>query len=174
MRSKRDIKIYNKTKKYLEKKHDSDIESKMKIIDNVLDIEDSESRLNYLYDLLCDYLDKEFKNKNICDFNCGICKKRKAMIDTGIKKDTYLNGCCYSYVHRENCVYLDNGICKTKNLGCKLFTCNYLKKMGYKYSLNNIYLSKYFFNFRQKYFIENSIKKSREEVIKGIMKRGRI
>lgn len=174
MRSKRDLKIYNKTKKYLEKKNDLDIESKMKIIDSILDIEDSNKRLDYLYDLICDYLDNEFRSKNICEFNCGICKKRQAMINEGIKKDTYLNGCCYSYVHEKNCIYLENGMCKTKNLGCKLFTCDYLKREGYKYKLKDIYLSKYFFNFRQKLFIENAIKKSKEEVIKGIKKRGRI
>ena len=98
MRSKRDIKIYNRTKKYLEKKKDSNIDSKMKLIDSVLDIEDKDKRLDYLYDLICDYLDNEFKEKNICGFNCGICKKRKAMIQEGIKKDKYINGCCYSYI----------------------------------------------------------------------------
>lgn len=174
MRSKRDVKIYNKTKHYLEKKNDPLIDSKMKIIDSILDIEDKNKRLDYLYDLICDYLDKEFRDKNICGFNCGICKKRQAMINEGIKKDTYLNGCCYSYIHKKNCIYLENGMCKTKNLGCKLFTCDYLKMQGYKYRLKDIYLARYFFNFRQKSFIENSIKISKEEVIKGIKKRGRI
>ena len=173
MKTKRNLKIYNKTKKYLEKINDLLIESKMKTIDSVLDIEDKNKRLDYLYDLVCDYLDKEFKDKNICGFNCGICKKRKAMIDKNIKKDTYVNGCCHSYLHNNDCVYLsDNKTCKTKNIGCKLFTCDYLKKQGYNYNLDDIYLTKYFFNIWQKYYIENATRKSKEEVIKGIKKRG--
>ena len=172
MRSKKDENIYNKTKKYLEEINDKDINSKMKIVDSILEIEDKEKRVNYIYDLLCDYLDKEFKDKNICDFNCGICKKRQEMIRQGVKKSTYVNGCCYSYLKNSNCKYLDNGTCTTRNLGCKLFTCDYLIRKGYKYKLKDIYLSKYFFNFRQKLYIENSTRISKEEVIKGIMKRG--
>ena len=171
---KKNKRVYEKTKKYLEKKHDKDIDSKLKEFESILEIKDKTERVERIYDLICDYLDKEFRDKNICGFNCGICKKRQEMINEGIKKDTYLNGCCYSYVHNKNCIYLENGMCKTKNLGCKLFTCDYLKMQGYKYKLKDIYLARYFFNFRQKSFIENSIKISKEEVIEGIKKRGRI
>ena len=175
MRSKRDMKIYNKTKHYLEKIKDNDIDNKLRTIDSVLDITDKESRLDYLYDLICDYLDNEFKNKNICDFNCGICKKRQEMIREGIKKDIYVNGCCYSYLNNKKCTYLsDDGKCQIKNIGCKLFTCDFLHKQGYNYKLNDIYLAKYFFNFWQKYYIENETRKPKEEIIKGIMKRGRV
>ena len=167
-----DEKIYNKTKIFLEKKNDPNIEDKLKAVEKVLDIKDKEKRLKYLYDLICDYLDKEFRNKNICGFKCDICVRRQDMIDRGIKKDTYKNGCCYSYMKHKDCIYLENGKCKTENIGCKLFTCHYLKKKGYKYKLNDIYLAKYFFNLRQKLYIENAIKMSREEVIKGILERG--
>ena len=172
-RSKKDEKIYLKTKSYLEKNNDKEIESKMKIIDSILDIENKEERLSYLYDLICDYLDKEFSVNNICDFNCGICKRRQAMIDAGIKKNTYQNGCCYSYMKERDCKYLSSdGKCQIKNIGCKLFTCHYLKKQGYKYKLNDIYLAKYFFNLRQKLYIENTIRVPKEEIIKGILERG--
>ena len=74
---------------------------------------------------------------------------------------------------KQNCMYLEeDGTCKTKNIGCKLFTCHYLKKKGYKYRLNDIYLAKYFFNLRQKFYIESAFRLSKEEVIKGILERG--
>ena len=168
----KDEKIYNKTKIYLEKKNDNDIDNKLKVISKGLEIKNKKERLNYVYDLICDYLDNEFKEKNICDFKCDICVRRQDMIDRGIKKDTYKNGCCYSYIKSKDCIYLENGKCKTKNIGCKLFTCHYLRKKGYKYKLNDIYLAKYFFNLRQKLYIENAIKLSKEEVIKGILERG--
>ena len=168
-----DEKIYTKTKKFLENNNDPKIEEKLKVIEKVLDIKDKEKRLDYLYDLICDYLDNEFKDKNICNFKCDICARRQDMIDRGIKKDTYKNGCCYSYLKKKDCIYLNkNGTCKTKNIGCKLFTCHYLKKKGYKYKLNDIYLAKYFFNFRQKLYIENAIKLPKSEVIKEILERG--
>ena len=122
-----DEKIYTKTKKFLEKKNDPKIEDKLKVIKKVLSIEDKEKRLDYLYDLICDYLDNEFKDKNICNFKCDICARRQDMIDRGIKKDTYKNGCCYSYIKKKDCIYLSKGKCKTKNIGCKLFTCHYLR-----------------------------------------------
>ena len=129
-----DEKIYTKTKKFLEKKNDPKIEDKLRVIKKVLSIEDDEKRLDYLYNLICDYLDNEFNSKNICDFKCDICVRRRNMIIRHIRKDTYKNGCCYSYMKRKNCIYLNkDGSCKIKNIGCKLFTCHYLKKKGYKY-----------------------------------------
>ena len=168
--SKRDEKIYQKTKTYLEKIKDSQIEEKVKIIDKVLDISDKEERYSYLYDLICGYLDNEFNKKNICGFNCGICKNRQDLIDRNIKKDTYENGCCYFYAKGKLCDNLDsNGRCKVKNIGCKLFTCSYLKKRGYKYRLNDIYLARYFFNYRQK---EDTLFVDKDVIINGILRRG--
>ena len=101
-RTKKDERIYNKTKAFLEKKNDSNIDEKMKIIDKVLDIEDKEERLSYLYDLICDYLDNEFREKGICDFKCDICIRRRALMEKK-KRDTYKNGCCYSYMKKRDC-----------------------------------------------------------------------
>ena len=156
--------IYKRTEDYLIKNHEKNINKKLKIVKKVLNKKDIEERYSYLYDLLCDYLDNEFKEKNICDFNCGICKKRKHLKEQNIKKSTYIN--------KKNCDHLNNnGSCNIKCLGCKLFTCNYLKKQGYKYRLKDIYLSKYFFNYWQRNFIEYTFRKPKEYVLKGILKR---
>ncbi len=170
--TKKEQKIYDKTQKYLEKINEKNIEQKMKIVESALKIKDIEKRYSYLYDLICDYLDQEFKEKNICDFCDGICKRRRDMIDRNIKKDTYENGCCYSYYKKESCKHLIPGKeCQIKNIGCKIFTCYYLKKNGYRYKLNNIYLSRYFFNSRQKFYMESTFFVDKDEIMKEIIKR---
>ncbi len=172
IRSRKDQSIYNKTKRYLEKMNEAGIEEKMKVIDQILEKEDGEERYSYLYDILCDYLDQEFRDKNICGFSNNICKKRCHMIENGKKKDTYDNGCCYSYLHKRDCEHLNVPYgCKIKNLGCKTFTCSYLKKQGIDYRLNRIYLSRYFFNSRQKFYIENIFFVDKDVIMEGIMKR---
>ena len=171
--NRKDKKIYEKTKEYLEKRNEEDIDKKMKTVEKVLKIEDYEKRIECLYDLICDYLDDKFKNNCICDFKNNICASRRDLM-TKKKKDTYINGCCHSYMRNKDCVNLGkDGRCKTRNIGCKLFTCSYLKKKGYKFKLNEIYLARYFLNFRQKYYIECAFYIPREEVIKGILKRKR-
>lgn len=173
MRSKKDQRIYDKTKAYLEKIEDDDIDTKMKMIDQVLAIQDGEERYSYLYDLICDYLDYEFRSKNICGFHCGICKRRQDMMDRKIKKETYSDGCCYGYQMSRACEYLIPGKgCSIKNIACKTFTCFYLRKKGYRYKLDHIYLAKYFFNRRQKWYMENTYFVDKPVVMSGIMKRG--
>lgn len=170
---KKDKRIYQKTKRYLEKTQDPKINEKLGIINEILKINNKEKRYSYLYDLICDYLDGEFRDKNICGFDCGICKKRKNMIKKHVKKENYENGCCYGYKEGKTCEYLEPGKgCKIKNIACKTFTCFYLRKQGYRYKLENIYLSKYFFNRRQKFYMENTFFVDKPVVMKGIMKRG--
>lgn len=170
---KQNRKIYNKTKKYLEKKRDDNINEKMEIVDQILSINDKEVRYSYIYDLICNYLDNEFRSKNICGFNCGICKRRKDMMNRNIKKETFENGCCYGYKIGKACEYLIRGEgCRIKNIACKLYTCFYLRKQGYRYKLNDIYLARYFFNYRQKFYIENTYFVDKNVVMKGILKRG--
>ena len=74
-KNQKDNHIYQKTKNYLKRKNEPNIEEKMKVVENILKIKDSEKRYSYLYDLICDYLDYEFKEKDICGFDCGLCKK---------------------------------------------------------------------------------------------------
>ena len=170
--SKKDKKIYDKTKKHLEKINEKEIDKKMKIVEKALDIKDIEKRYNYLYDLICDYLDEEFKEKNICEFCDGICKRRRNMIERNIKKDTYENGCCYSYYKKESCKHLIPGKgCQIKNIGCKIFTCYYLRRNGHRYKLNDIYLARYFFNTRQKLYMEYTFFVDKDEIIKEVIKR---
>lgn len=168
---KRNNYIYKKTINYLNQNKEN-TKDKEKLLKKIININNTKKRYDYIYEALCRYLDKEFKEKNPCDFRCNICKKSRYLKENNIKRNSYLNGCCYSYTEKSNCKYFkSNGTCSTKCLGCKLFICDYLKKEGYNYKLNNIYLSKYLFNYRQKKYIEYAVKKPKEEIIKGILKR---
>lgn len=169
--TKRKEQTYQKTKAYLLKTKEENIEEKLKIIETLLSIEDKEDYYSKLYDLICDYLDNEFQTKNICGFCKGICKRRQDMINRNIKKDTYRDGCCHRYITGEDCKHLIPGKgCKIRNIGCKLFTCHYLKKQGYRYSLNKIYLSRYLLNYKQKRYLENTLFVEKEIALKEIIK----
>ena len=173
IKSQKDKFIYRRTKHYLEKINAEDIDSKLNVVAAILEFNDKIERYSYLYDLICDYLDNEFTEKNICDFNCGVCKRRKAMIKQKISKKTYQNGCCYSYLQNSNCQYLDSEKgCQIKNIACKLFTCDHLKKQGYRYRIDDIYFARYFFNIRQKFYIKNTFFVPKDVVLKGILERG--
>lgn len=144
---------------------------RIKVVENILKEKDIEKRYSKLYDMICDYLDNEFINKNICGFENNLCSRRKYMIDKGIKKDTYLNGCCHSYKDGKDCEHLKNGRCSIKNIACKTFTCPYLKLKGKRYSINKIYFARYFFNSRQKFYMQNTYFVDKKVVLKGILER---
>ena len=84
MRSKRDQRIYEKTRKFLEKRKEENIDEKMKLIDQALEKSEGEERYSFLYDLICNYLDEEFRKKNICGFKNNLCKRRCSMMETRI------------------------------------------------------------------------------------------
>ena len=84
-------------------------------------------RLEVSMDYACDYLDAENELNNMCDFkeNQCVCHREK-----GKKGKT---GCCPSF-----CKYTQAGVCKMKNLSCKIFMCNFLEDRGYYFSPNGV------------------------------------
>lgn len=172
----RDKRILNKTINKMKKDNVPLQEQKkhIKKVESLIKINDKEERYSKLYDMICDYLDEEFQGKNICQFKDNICSRRKDLMERGIKKELYRDGCCYSYRHHKLCENLKDGRCTIKNIGCKLFTCPYLRKKGYKYTINQIYFARYFFNTRQKVYIQTTFFVDKKVVMKGILKRKRI
>lgn len=169
-----DSKILKKTKNLIVKDKTltkKEKEKRFKIVEKILAEKNIEKRYSQLYDMICDYLDNEFINKNVCGFKNNLCSRRQYMIEKGIKKDTYLNGCCHSYKEGKDCEHLINGRCSIKNIACKTFTCPYLRLKGKNYSINKIYFAKYFFNFRQKFYMQNTYFVDKDIVLKGILER---
>lgn len=143
----------------------------IKEVEEIIKEKNIEKRYSKLYDIICDYLDNEFINKNVCGFKNNLCSRRQYMMEKGIKKDTYLNGCCHSYKDGRDCEHLKNGRCSIKNIACKTFTCPYLKLKGKRYSINKIPFAKYFFNYRQKFYMQNTYFVDKDVVLKGILER---
>ena len=98
-----------------------EIDDLRKIV-TALNIEDIEKRYSYIYDEACNYLDNEFKTKNICDFknNKCIAVREKMHNDSDY-------GCCYGR-KRGLCKNFENKKCQISSLSCKSFTCRYLRK----------------------------------------------
>ena len=145
----------------------NDIDSKWKLYSVIAaNIKNLEKRYNYIYDIVCDYLDNEFQEKNICQFNNNKC----IGVTDGYHCKESVNGCCYGR-KRGLCKNFIDGKCNIKSISCKLFTCRYLKKNKIKYYSDNIPLLKYFFNKRQKTIIEDSIFIDKEQIINMLLKK---
>ena len=143
----------------------NDIEYKWKLYSVIAsNIKNIEKRYNYIYDTVCDYLDNEFQEKNICQFKNNKC----VGVTDGYHCKESINGCCYGR-KRGLCKNFINGKCNIKSISCKLFTCRYLKKNKIKYNSDNIPILKYFFNKRQKTIIEDSIFIDKEEIINKLL-----
>lgn len=127
---------------------------------------------SYIYDIVCDFLDHYFVNKNLCDFKDDRC---------GEKRNTNCTcGCCRHFKNKKIgpilpngklvvCEYLKDKRCSAKCIGCKLFTCGYLRKKGVTFKLKNIFLIDTFFNPIQKYFIKYKLFTPKEEIIRLLL-----
>ena len=124
-------------------------------------------RYNYIYDTVCNYLDY---GKNLCDFQDNKCGEKRNTSSTW--------GCCRHYKIKwlgpfskfTLCEYLkEDYTCAAKCLGCKLYTCDYLRKKGIKFKMKDILLLNAFFNPLQKYFIKYMVFTPKEKVIRRLM-----
>ena len=102
-------------------------------------------RYNYIYDTVCDYLDSFFYGKNLCDFKNNQCGEKR------------------------NTSSLTDHTCGAKCIGCKLFTCDYLRKKGVQFKIKDILLLDAFFNPLQKYFIKTMVFTPKEKIVKRLM-----
>ena len=127
-------------------------------------------RYNYIYDTVCNYLDSYFYGKNLCDFKDNKC---------GEKRNTSsLTGCCHHFKKKwlgplsklVICEYLKKDYtCGAKCISCKLFTCDYLRRKGVKFKIQDILLLDVFFNPLQKYFIKYMVFTPKDKIIKRLM-----
>ena len=70
----------------------NDIEYKWKLYSVIAsNIKNIEKRYNYIYDTVCDYLDNEFQEKNICQFKNNKC----VGVTDGYHCKESINGCCF-------------------------------------------------------------------------------
>ena len=155
----------DKTKAVVIKNYNEEIIAILKAIY----IEDDSKRYSYIYDEACKLLDNKWNN---C-FPCKFCNNKCIASQNGFMDKEY-DGCCYSFkrkkfgkVKKSKCKFLDkNKKCITKNISCKLFTCNYLKKnTSFNTSYDDYLLLTLFFNKKQKLIIKYNFFKTREQIL---------
>ena len=172
----------------------NDYESNIKIIKNLLFIiknysnslikalqatliKDERTRVEFLYDYLCDYLDILWNEKNPCQFDenssCISQREKSAPHD--------VHGCCYSFNYTKNpltfttasevCKYLEKGKgCTTKNLSCKIFVCKYLRENRiFNIDFDNFVIPKAFFTENQILIMKYNHFHTKEELIDKLL-----
>ena len=156
-------------KEYLGK--EKECPEELTVILNILKILNSSNkreRLSLIYDVTCNYLDNEFRTKNLCGFKNDMCECNRNK-----SKDKQVCSCCTHTKTRIVCEKFDKKrkTCKIKRIGCKLFVCPYLyfeKKV--RFPLRKIPYIHYFLSWRQKAIVKTSIFQDKEEVMDKLVK----
>lgn len=149
-----------------------------KEIEYALTILNIRSRYEYIYDTICDYLDNKFTENNYCDFIDDAC-----VVNRGFASKNRCMGCCYSFSldffmnmrNKKVCQYLDlvNKRCITKNISCKLYTCNYLEKKGISFKLQNFTDLNRIFTKNQMRVLKYNCFKTKDAIIDRLLEVGK-
>lgn len=150
-------KLYNKEIK------DNKEVRQVSLLVEALNIKNKKKRLDFIYEKTCELLDDDFYGKNICEF-----KNNKCIHDR--LHNASCNGCCMNNDGTKMCKYLDKGRCKIKCLACKFHICYCIRQKGYKCKINDIYMLKYLYNWKQKIIIYNDFFMTKEEVLNDVYK----
>jgi hypothetical protein len=125
-----------------------------------INIKNIEERYSFIYDTVCNYIDKKYLECNYCDFKDNVC-----IFFRNNPKISHPDGCCYNSERDNECIHLKNHRCNIKSISCKLYSCEYLRKRKVNFKMKDIPLLKYFFNLKQKYFIKYSFFKPKSYVM---------
>lgn len=125
-----------------------------------INIKNIEERYSFIYDVVCDYIDKKYMECNYCDF-----KDNKCAFMRHNKYVTHEDGCCYSDARGGLCKHLEDHHCNIKAISCKLYSCEYLRKRKVYFKIKDIPLLKYFFSLKQKYYLKYSFFKNKTYVM---------
>lgn len=144
------------------------------VLINTLKIKEKKQRYNYIYDKICYYLDSVCTSKKLCDFKDDVCY--------GKRISCVKNGCCHHFKNRyfmgitekpKLCEYQVGKSCTAQSIGCKMFLCDeIIKNKGVKFTVENVLLIKYFYNFIQKIIILSSVFYKKERIIKNLCRFG--
>lgn len=135
-------------------------------------IEDKKERCNFLYDEICFFLDHTCVVNNLCEFKNDKCF---------VKQNTDVTmGCCHHFPNKKfgifyqnkmvPCEYLGDKGCTTKAIGCKLYMCPEVNRKGYRFTVYNVLLIRYFFNSIQKFIIISGIFDTKENIMRRLLR----
>ena len=129
------------------------------IIDNILKETNIKIKYEKVLDYLSNYLIKEIKIHEKCQFNNNQC-----IANRNNKTSRKNNGCCYKY--KEGlCKKLKNNKCSIDCISCKIYVCSYLEKKYGKININKIFPIKKVFNRKQIEIIKRSYFKDKNEIM---------
>ena len=113
-------------------------------------------RIQCIYNIACGEVDSKFKNiKNMCGFKNNKCWSQQN------NNDNKINGCC-RWCRYQSC----NG-CLTKNLTCKLFFCEEVRKRYEIIKFEDIKVLKCL-SIRQRLILKHDYFSSEKEVINDL------
>lgn len=124
-------------------------------------IKKRKKRLTFIYDKSCDLLDEDFYGKNICEFKnnqCFVNRMHGCSVD----------GCCRSKDNMNACRFLVKHKCTNRNIACKFHVCSCMRKKGYYFKVNDIYMLRYLYSWKQRLFCYFNLFISREKFLKDI------
>ena len=134
--------------------------------------EDTYKEYEVIYDYICDELDRKFADNSICQF-----KDDRCVANRKYKDKAKIMGCCYSFKYNglyfsdvKLCEHQKDRKCDVKCLGCKLFTCDYLRNHGIRFTLNKMPIALAFFTKKQRELLRTTFFVSKETVIETVMK----
>lgn len=138
---------------------------------------DPKRQYEYIYDTVCQQLDKKFQENNYCEFKDNSCIANR----NGYTKDCKM-GCCYSFecvgmlniINRKQCIHLQNKHCDTTCIACKLYTCKYLREKGIYFDCNKILIIDCFLNKKQKEIIQKNFFKTREQILDKLLEKNKM
>ncbi len=157
--------------------NDSTYTSEFEKCIHALSIKDKKERITYIYENVCDYLDSQFSNCNLCQF-----KDNKCLANREIHNFDSM-GCCHLFdsysifsisirpKEYDVCPYLKNKSCSTQNISCKLFTCRYLRKKGIYFNYRKMLLLTLFLTEKQLDIARFNYFRTKEEIINKLLKK---
>lgn len=138
----------------------------------VLICSNKKQKYEYLYDEICEELDKRVITKNVCDFKDNKCIAKR--------KTNCTMGCCHHFKNRyfgilyeknmQLCEYQKDKKCTAKCISCKMYMCSDLRKKGYRFTCFNVLPIKIYFNLFQKLIIKTSFFTPKERILKRLLR----
>lgn len=130
-------------------------DEEIKDIETALNIKKKRDRITYIYDKAIEKIENFYDGEDICEFKCKRCLAHREL-----EKDT-INGCC------RWCFYQSEEGCPTKNLACKLFNCDSVRKKHDCIEMEDIKILQVL-TIRERNLLKSDYFSKREDVISDL------
>ncbi len=129
----------------------------------MLNLKSNDKRLDFVYDLVCEKMERDIARYNYCLFESN--NKCIAQRDNAKWPENKENGCCFEIGKKRECQYLSNKSCRIKCVSCRVFTCKYLKDRGVDFDVRRNILVRYNLNLLQRAEFVWNFFETKEQII---------